>query len=136
MLDKKKLHGKNVKEENVEFQMLFGYSFEERYKKWQNMDYLPINKYDSPKFTLFDRYLNNTPRMLKAADIWSVGAVVFGLLCASYPFQSGNEKPADVLEAIVTRKWPLPLKDTRYDTPLPAELKTSPVRVSFIYTIL
>ena len=131
--EKRKLRSKST--ETEEFERLFGYSEEERYKKWKNMDYLPRKKHDNPKYALFERWLHNTPRMFKSSDIWSVGTVIYGLLYGTYPFHTNGEQKTDMFEAIVTQNLKLPSKDTRYGTVVPPELKTGAVQVRCTNTL-
>ena len=69
------------------FELLFGWSFEERYRRWVNIyDNLPIYDQDKPRMKIRQRYCCQTPRMAKAGDIWAVGITAYLLMCGTYPF--------------------------------------------------
>ena len=81
------------------FSDLFGWTFEERYKRFsksdngKNIDFennvydnLPIYQNDNPQIRLSKRYCHKTPRMVKAGDIWSVGIIAYQLMVGKLPF--------------------------------------------------
>ena len=73
-------------------QNLFGMTWEERYQEWEKYDTLRILENDDINKDLWDRYMNITPRMLKASDIWNVGIIAYLLVFGELPFRSKTKK--------------------------------------------
>ena len=97
-------HGYELKvKQRYDGERLFGMSWQERYKKWQNYDTLPLLENDDLNRDVWERYSCRTPRMFKASDIWSVGVIAYELVIGGVPF-SGNTA-GDIMEDILTKEY-------------------------------
>lgn len=79
-------------------------------------DNTPLEKNDDPSIPLLQRYTNRTSKMLKAADIWSIGVIAYVMLTGRAPFRGRDNR--QIFESIVTREWRFPAKDARYGDPI------------------
>ena len=96
----------------------------------EKYDTLTILENDDLNKDLWDRYMNITPRMLKASDIWNIGIIAYLLVFGELPFRARTKE--HLLESILIREYKVKLNPSR---PLASEFS---VEYTYIvnYTIV